>query len=96
MDNAIKNSKPNSFANMKTNVMKIYIAHLFVLSYHTIKFERVCLKKFLFLFFPFEKIKEYLVSHVGYYIKNYTTFEVRRVRQNCLYWRLDEVSMDVH
>ena len=53
-DNVTKSSTPNNFANIKTKVMKIYIAHLFMLSYHT-KFERVCSKFVLFFFFPFDK-----------------------------------------
>ena len=45
-----KSPKPNNIANIQTKVIKIYIAHLFKPSYHTIKFGRVCLNIFSFCF----------------------------------------------
>ena len=50
----MKTQKPNKFETMKTKVMKFDTAHLFMLSYNTIKFETFWLKVILFYFFPFE------------------------------------------
>ena len=42
-----------------------------------------------------QKIKEYWVSQVGYYIKNYTTFMFHVVPLNCLYHRVDDIFIDL-
>ena len=54
-DNSIKSPKPNNFETMKVKVMKIYTTYPFIPSYHKKKFEALCMKNILFLFFPFEK-----------------------------------------
>ena len=60
----IKTTKLTNFAKIMKKVIKIYIAHLFMLNYHTIKFERVCLEKiFYFYFFLLKNKGMQIVSH---------------------------------
>ena len=54
-ENAINAPKRNNFETMKAKMMKIYTTHPFIPRYHTKKFETLCMKNILFLFFPFEK-----------------------------------------
>ena len=54
MENSVKSSNLNNFTNIKTNAMKNHKAHLFMLTYHSMKLERVYSKIIFYLFFPFE------------------------------------------
>ena len=58
-----KISKTNNFVNIKTKVIKMYNAYLFMLEYHTIKFERVWLRNILFIFFTLKNKGIRIESH---------------------------------